>query len=371
MPLPSRNQILRWIMTPLSWIYGGVVAVRNWMFDNNILPQTEYDVPVVCVGNITVGGTGKTPHVEYIVSMLASDYKIAVLSRGYKRKTRGFLLVNANSTPDSVGDEPLQIFHKYGMRAKVAVCENRRKGITELLREFPEIDLIILDDAFQHRYVKPKVSILLIDYNRPIYEDHLLPLGRLRENWKQAERADMVVATKCPDGMNPLDYRLITKGLNPKQTTQSLNPWPYQSLYFSTFTYGGLLPVYPDDNPYNVYLGNLTEKDSVLLLTGIANPRSFVRYFKNYPFRVVVDHYSDHHDFTRKDVMDIRKKFEKLSGERKIIITTEKDAVRLVYNPYVPQELKPLMFYLPIAVKMIPRPDGLDFISDLRKRISE
>lgn len=374
MPIPSRKQLLTWLLTPLSWIYGGITAVRNWMFDNNLLAQTEYDVPVVSVGNITVGGTGKTPHVEYILGALASDYNIGVLSRGYKRKTKGFLVANCNSTPDSVGDEPLQIYHKYGMRVKVAVCENRRKGITELLKEYPEINLIVLDDAFQHRYVKPKVSILLTDHHRPIYRDHLLPLGRLRENWKQVERADMVVVTKCPETLTPWDRREICKNLNPNPdyTPHNLTPRPYQSLHFSSIQYGGLLPAFPDDDPYSVYLGNLTEKDTVLLVTGIANPRSFVRYFRSYPFKVVVAHFPDHHDFTRRDLIELRNKFDTLTGARKMIVTTEKDAVRLSYNPYVPHELKPLIFYLPIKVQMLPRTeDETSFIDDLRKRINE
>lgn len=355
----SREQVITWLLTPLSWVYGGVTAVRNWLFDNKILPQTEYDVPVVSVGNITVGGTGKTPHVEYILSCMASDYNIAVLSRGYKRKTRGFLIANTNSTPESIGDEPLQIYDKFGMRVKVAVCESRREGISELLRQFPDIQMILLDDAFQHRYVKPKVSILLMDHNHPIDKDHLLPLGRLRENWRQAERADMVVVTKCPDTMQPIDYRLFSKQLGIR---------PYQGLYFSTIAYGSLLPVFPDDEPYNVMLSALTRDDSVLLLTGVANPRSFVRYFRNYTFKVVVCHFSDHHDFSRKDILEIEKKFIAMSGKRKMIVTTEKDAVRLAYNPYVPRKMKQLMYYLPIAVKMKPGLDNSDFIADLIKR---
>lgn len=358
----TRKQIITWTLKPLSWLYGLITAIRNWMFDKNILPQMEYDVPIVGVGNITIGGTGKTPHVEYIIGMLASDYNIAVLSRGYKRKTKGFLLANSNSTPDSIGDEPLQIYQKYGMRVKVAVCENRRKGITELLRQYPDIQLIIMDDSFQHRYVKPKVSILLTDHNRPIYSDHMLPLGRLRENWRQSERADMVIVTKCPEVMQPIEYRVITNNLELKA---------HQSLYFSSVSYGGLLPVFPDDKPYHVNLSTLTENDTVLLLTGIANPRGFVRHFKNYPFRVVVDHYSDHHDFSRQDLNNLKKRFDSLSGERKMIITTEKDAVRLAYNPYFPSSLKPLTFFLPIAIKIQQGKDGTDFISDLRKRIDE
>ena len=167
-----------YILTPLSWLYGLVTGVRNWLFDSKILKEEEYDIPIVGVGNITVGGTGKTPHVEYIVSNLAADYKVAVLSRGYKRKTKGFVLANNKSTPDLIGDEPLQIYQKFGMKIQVAVCENRRKGIAELRRIFPDLQLIVLDDSFQHRWVKPKVSVLLTDYNRPFYKDPYAPPGQ-------------------------------------------------------------------------------------------------------------------------------------------------------------------------------------------------
>lgn len=356
----STNKYLTYLLKPLSWLYGAVTDVRNWMFDKGILPSEEYDVPVVSVGNITVGGTGKTPHVEYIVSMLAMDYNIAVLSRGYKRKTKGFLLANSTSTPESIGDEPLQIYRKFGMRVKVAVCEDRRRGIKELLRQYPQIQLIILDDAFQHRYVVPKVSVLLMDYNRPIYEDHLLPWGRLREKPIHINRADMVVVTKCPAGLSPLEYRLVSK---------KLDLMPYQKLYFSTYNMGGLLPVFPDDEPYNVNLGSLTNRDTVMLVTGIANPRGFVRYFKNYPFKRVVSHFPDHHSFSRDDLNRLREKFDKTPGERKLIITTEKDAVRFAHNPYFPASLKPFCFYLPIGVNMIPGLESNDFISDLIKKI--
>lgn len=360
MTAETRNKILKYVLTPFSWIYGGITAVRNWMFDNKILPQEEFDVPIVSVGNLTVGGTGKTPHTEYIVGMLAMDYNTAVLSRGYKRKTKGFLMANSNSTPDSIGDEPLQIFRKFGSRVKVAVCEDRRKGIRELIKQFPNVELIVLDDAFQHRYVKPKVSVLLMDYNRPLYEDHLLPLGRLRESPHQINRADMVVVTKCPRDIMPLDFRLVQKHLDLMK---------FQKLYFSRYTYGGLLPVFPDDEPYNVSLAELTRSDSVLLLSGIANPRGFVRHFKSYPFKIKVCHFPDHHNFSRDDLTNIEKMFDSLSGEHKIILTTEKDAVRLAYNPYFPTRLKKLTYFMPIAVKMINGLENVDFISDLKKAI--
>lgn len=356
------NKILPYVLKPLSVIYGAVTSVRNWLFDHKVLTIEEFDVPVISVGNLTVGGTGKTPHVEYLVGMMASSCNLAVLSRGYKRKTRGFVLANRNSTPDTIGDEPLQIYHKFGSKAKVAVCENRRKGIREIMRQFPDTELIILDDAFQHRYVKPKVNILLMDYNRPVYDDKLLPLGRLRESAHQTVRADMVVVTKCPTGLAPLSYRLISK---------NLELMPYQKLYFSNYSYGALTPVFPEDKPYHVELGQLSRRDTVLLVTGVANPRGFIRYFRSYPFKSVISHFPDHHDFTRADIDSINEKFMSLKGERKIIVTTEKDAVRLAYNPYIPSSLKPFMFYIPISVHMMPGLDDGDIISDLLKAVGK
>ena len=336
-PRSTKDRLLTYALTPLSWLYGAGVYLRNKLFDTGVLKEESFDVPVVSVGNITVGGTGKTPHVEYIVSRLAGSYNIAVLSRGYKRKTKGFLLANSKSSPDSIGDEPYQIWHKFGGLVKVAVCEKRAQGIRELMREHPDIDLILLDDAFQHRYVKPKVSILLIDHNRPVNKDRLLPLGRLRESVHALGRADMIVITKCPVDMTPIQYRLMDK---------ELSLMAYQKLYFSRFRYESLEPVFPDDSPYFASLDQLTERDSVLLLTGI-----------------------DHHDFSRSDVLNIERRFEEMKGEHKIIVTTEKDAVRLAFNPYFPDSLKPLVFYQPIKVEVEGGIHDDDFISELRRQI--
>lgn len=354
------KKILTCILTPLSWLYGMVTSARNWMFDNHILKEEEFPIPVISVGNITVGGTGKTPHTEYIVRMLSSEYSIAVLSRGYKRKTRGFLMANSNSTPESIGDEPLQIYHKFGSRIRVAVCENRRQGIRKLIEECPDLQLIVLDDAFQHRYVKPKVSVLLMDYSRPFYEDSLLPLGRLRESPRQVDRADMVIVTKCPDNLTPLNYRLVHN---------HLELMPFQKLYFSRFTAGELKPVFIDERGYTPSLSEFTADDSVLLISGIANPRSFVRTFKNYPFRKKIWHFPDHHNFNRNDLEQLVAKFDALPGRRKIIITTEKDAVRLAYNPYFPQKLKRSIYYLPISVQMINGLNESEFIQDLKRAV--
>lgn len=349
------------LLTPLSWLYGAATGVRNWLFDQKILKEQEYPIPIVGVGNLTVGGTGKTPHVEYIVNSLTPEYRVAVLSRGYKRKTKGFVLANAKSTPEIIGDEPLQIYQKFRHRnVEVAVCESRREGIDNLMKLFPDLDLIVLDDSFQHRWVKPRVQILLMDYSRPVHTDRMLPLGRLRDNPIQVNRADMVIVTKCPETLQPVDMMVKRK---------DVDLFPYQKLFYSRYSYAPIEPVFPEDSPYSASLSRLGEDDAVLLLTGIAHPRYFVRHFRQYPFKVKVDHFSDHHDFTRKDIDEIANKFNSLKGKRKIIVTTEKDAVRLLHNPYFPETLKPFTFYLPISVSMIGANEGDDFIESLKKAL--
>lgn len=318
--------------------------VRNKLFETGILKEQEYSVPVIGVGNLTIGGTGKTPHVEFILENLSGMRKVAMLSRGYKRKTSGFILANSKSTPESIGDEPWQIYNKFGASVKVAVCESRKKGIQEIMRLFPDTELIVLDDSFQHRWVKPLVNICLMEYGRPVYNDRLLPLGRLRESWHEISRADMVIVTKCPVTAQQIDLRVVAN---------SLDLMKFQKLYFSRYSYEPLKPVFPEENPYTATLMNLTADDSVFLLTGIAHPRYFVRHFRDYPFFKYVAHYPDHHDFSRKDIESISEKFRNLKGERKIIVTTEKDAVRLAHNPYFPNELKPYVFFQPIKVRMV------------------
>lgn len=356
------DRILKYVLTPLSWLYGVGAGVRNKLFDWKVLKEVSFDVPVVGVGNITVGGTGKTPHVEYILECLRYKRNIAVLSRGYKRKTKGFIIASAKSTPDSIGDEPLQIYEKFGGTVKVAVCESRVKGVRELIRQFPKLDLIVLDDSFQHRYIKPKVNIMLMDYTHPVYADKILPLGRMRESADAIDRADMVITTKCPSDISALDMRIVSK---------HLNLMPYQKLYFSTFDYGGLIPVFPDDCPHRLLIEELQADDTVLLLTGVANPRPFVNHFRQYPFKKRVLHFPDHHDFKKSDLHEILSKFNSASGKRKFIITTEKDSVRISHNPYFPIELKPYIFYIPIGVRMLETNFGYDFVPDLLNAINK
>ncbi|MCM1005139.1 MAG: tetraacyldisaccharide 4'-kinase [Prevotella sp.] len=356
----TKSSILTYVLTPFSWLYGATVYLRNKFYDWGVIRSETFDTPIVSVGNLTIGGTGKTPHVEYIADRLAAIYNIAVLSRGYKRKTRGFVLAGANSTPDTIGDEPYQIYRKYGRRVKVAVCENRNLGIRKLKEIDPSINLIILDDAFQHRNVTPKVNVLLIDYTRPVDSDHLLPLGRLRESKMSRYRADMIIVTKVPAGKRPIDFRVIKK---------KLDLWAYQKLFFSRINYGKLAPVFEEECKHSLNIEALKETDTVLLLSGIANPRPFIRHFKHYPCKVTVAHFPDHHNFTRADIKEIEARFSEIKG-RKVIITTEKDAVRLAHNPYFPEHLKQLIFYLPISVDMLEGIDGADFIGALRSAIN-
>lgn len=351
---------LKYVLTPFSWLYGFGVYVRNKMFDWGVLKEVSFGIPVVGVGNITVGGTGKTPHVEYILECLRYKRNIAVLSRGYKRKTRGFIVASSKSTPDSIGDEPLQIYEKFGGTVKVAVCESRVKGVRELIKKYPKLDLIVLDDSFQHRYIKPKLNIMLMDYTRPVYSDDILPLGRMRESSDARYRADMVITTKCPSDISALDMRIVSK---------RLELLPYQKLYFSTFDYGGLIPVFPDDCAQRVLISEISGDDSVVLLTGVANPRPFVNHFRSFPFKKKVLHFPDHHDFKKSDLHEIQSKFEALPGKRKFIITTEKDAVRISHNPYFPVELRPYIFYIPIGVRMLETNFGYDFVPDLLQAI--
>lgn len=359
---PYIDSLITYILTPAKWLYGRGVWFHNWLYEAHIRKQASFDVPVISVGNLTVGGTGKTPHVEYLIDRLGEKYNIAVLSRGYKRKTKGFILASSVSSPEQIGDEPYQIYRKYGDRIKLAVCTNRKKGVERLLKLFPDINLILLDDAYQYRAIKPLISILLLDSNRPVDKDDLLPIGRLREPQHATDRADMIVITKCPEVMSPIDFRTLSKSIN------FLN---FQKLFFSSVSYRDIKPVFAENSPYYISLESLTEQDSVLLVTGIAHPRGFVRYFKNFPCKVKVMRFPDHHDFSRKDIRNIKGTYVSMEGKRKIIVTTEKDAVRMLHNPYFPYKLKPYVYYLPIKISMHHGIDGDVLEEEIEKAIEK
>ncbi len=358
----ARNILLsKLLLLPISKVYGMVMAIRNYLFDSNLLKHTEFDIPVIVVGNLAMGGTGKTPHVEYIIETLRDEYNVGVLSRGYKRRTKGFVLATKRSRPEDIGDEPYQVYQKYGDRVTVAVCESRVEGIKKMRAINPNLNLILLDDAFQHRYVKPAISIVLSEFSRPVFYDSLLPYGRLREPVSALQRCDAVIITKCPDDIKPMDFRIFR---------EHLNLFPYQKLFFSTYSYGHLVSVFPEHVTYIPYLDWLTADDSILILTGVGNPRPFVLHLRKYKARVKVKRYSDHHNFTAGDMEAIMHKFEQMPGKRKFIVTTEKDAVRLSNNPYFPHALKSCIFYLPVSVDFLPQSDA-PFETEIRKMIAE
>ncbi len=359
--MSKRSKILSLlVLYPISVIYGWIMAIRNLLFNHGILKQREFDIPIITVGNISMGGTGKTPHTECLVELLKNRYNVGVLSRGYKRRTKGFVLATNHSHVDDIGDEPYQIYHKFkDDGVMMAVCENRVKGI-ELMQEInPDLNLIILDDAFQHRYVKPSVSIVLMEYDRPAFQDRLLPFGHLREPMEALNRCDIVVVTKCPEDMKPMECRIFR---------ERLNLFPYQKLLFSKFDYMDLKPLFPDEckDEERVELNDLTRMDTILVVCGIANPRPFVKYLRTFKAKIKIKRYADHHHFSHSDMTSILQKFNSMKGERKIVVTTEKDGVRLVNNPYFPHQLRKCSYYLPIKVEFMEASDTkLDHAVDM------
>ncbi|MCD8184147.1 MAG: tetraacyldisaccharide 4'-kinase [Bacteroides sp.] len=327
---------------PLSWLYGMGVCLRNKLFDWGWLRSKSFDVPVICVGNLAVGGTGKTPHTEYLIRLLGkTGMNVATLSRGYKRKSKGYVLADGESGVRRIGDEPYQIKSKFpGIR--VAVDEDRCHGIEQLLKlQTPFVDVVLLDDAFQHRYVKAGLNILLTDYHRLLCDDALLPAGRLREPASGKNRAQIVIVTKCPDDIKPIDFNIITK---------RLHLYPYQQLYFSRFRYGGLMPLFPEKTKG---FSALTKNEQVLLVTGIASPASLVQEVEAYTPDVKLLAFDDHHDFSAKDLQQIEEQFSHLEERKRIIITTEKDAARLKNHLSLSDALKPFIYVFPIEIEFL------------------
>ena len=329
-------------LQPLSWLYGLGVNFRNMLFEMGILKSRSFDVPVISVGNITVGGTGKTPHVEYLIRLLKDNFKVAVLSRGYKRKTHGFLRADKNSTVRDIGDEPFQMKTKFP-DITIAVDSKRTRGITQLTSgdKDSQPDVILLDDAFQHRYVKPGINIMLVDYHRLIIYDKLLPSGRLREPVKSKDRADIVIITKCPTDMKPMEYRVITK---------AMSLYPYQQLFFSTHEYEPLRPAF-QNNQTNRSIQSL-QNHHVLLLSGIASPEQMLIDLQERAGQITPLSFSDHHNFSKKDIMQINEVFAGLPSP-KVIITTEKDETRLLNTEGLSDEVKRSLYVLPVRIRFM------------------
>ena len=332
-------KINRWLQ-PLSWFYGLGVRFRNTLFETGFLKSRSFSIPVISVGNITVGGTGKTPHVEYLIRLLQDHSRVAVLSRGYKRKSHGFQIANESSTARTIGDEPFQMKQKFP-KVIVAVDKNRVHGIEALNQKYQDIDVILLDDAFQHRYVKPGINILLVDYHRLIIYDTLLPAGRLREPLTGKNRADMVIITKCPKDLKPMEYRVITK---------AMDLYPYQQIFFTTLEYGELTPLFKKEAP-TVNLDKLKDHNA-LLLTGIASPRQMKEDLTPVVSKLSMLSFPDHHVFSQKDIEQISSEFAKLPSP-KCIITTEKDAARIIGLEGLSNEIKENIYILPVRIKFM------------------
>lgn len=306
-------QYLKILLYPFSLLYGLVMWVRNRLYDSGTLTAVSFDIPMIAVGNLSVGGTGKTPHVEYLIRLLKDRFSVATLSRGYNRKTRGFFLANEDSTAAQLGDEPMQ-FHQKFPEISVCVGEERMLAVPELLRERQDTQVILLDDAFQHRSIKPGRNILVTEYNRPFTRDHVVPFGRLREDRKGYERADIIIVSKCPANMQASEKQALER---------EIAPLPHQQLFFTSLQYGQLYdmlsgaPVAP------------TPEASVLVVCGIARPAPLVQHLKEQYKEVFLLPFPDHYYYSNSDLEKIERELKDLPGTEKLVVTTEKDAVRL------------------------------------------
>lgn len=339
--------LLRKILFPFAILYGFITSIRNFLFDKGILKSYSFDVPIIAVGNLSVGGTGKTPQIEYLIRLLSPKHKVATLSRGYKRQSKGFVLADSTSTAAILGDEPFQFYTKFN-NIQVAVDANRKNGIEQLLSQTDKPNVILLDDAFQHRKVKAGFYILLTSYGDLYSDDFMLPTGNLRESRNGFKRANVIVVTKCPASLSLDEQNKIKRFLLHRTRVQSTN-WrsnekvENQELYFSYIDY--------DDSVYSeAKILKVSEIKNVdkLLLAGIAKPEPFFAYLQHDKEECLT--YPDHHHFTEKDLLEIKNK-----AQNKIIITTEKDFVRLKGS--IPKEQ---LFYLPIRSSFLSDSENFD-----------
>lgn len=333
------------LLLPLSPIFGVIVRFRNLLYDRGICKTSAFEIPTICVGNISVGGTGKTPHTEYLTKLLQKQYKLAVLSRGYKRKTKGFVLASKDSRVEDIGDEALQMAGKFP-GITVAVHENRVKGMQLLLEARPEIQVVLLDDAFQHRRLKAGLSIVLTDYGRPVYDDFPLPAGNLRETPQALSRADIVICSKCPPDISAERRKQIASRLALKKG---------QNLFFSGIRYGKLRAGFPDKGAYSAQssLAELKQKDCKLMcFCGIASPNSFIGWVRQSFPEAPALIFPDHHEYKASDLEKIYSAFERLENGNKCIITTQKDHMHLKNNPLF-EALTPYIYYIEIDIHFV------------------
>ena len=359
MSIKKRFFFVNFFFAIIAFFYGRVVAIRNKLYDLRLLKSQQFKTHTIVVGNIAVGGTGKTPLIEYLIRLLSDEFEVAVLSRGYKRKFSGYIEAEEHHTATVLGDEPRQIFLKFP-KIKLAVDENRVHGIAQMEKKFSgkKRPVILLDDAFQHRAVFAGFNILLIDINNLPKNDYYLPLGTLRDNKKQISRANIIIFTKLEQALSPMEKRIFVNNLELKT---------YQKAYFTKVIYNDLIPIFPRERIFN--LNQINQSFSILLVTGIAKSKPIYNFLKNKTQKIIHLEYPDHHLYTKTDVFKIIYTFEQISAAKKLIITTEKDAVRLKDGLFAEQIKKLPIYYLPIEVDVVGEKEKAMFNKEILKYV--
>jgi tetraacyldisaccharide 4'-kinase len=325
---------MRYLLFPFSFIYGSITAMRNLLFDYGIFKSQSYTIPIICIGNLSVGGTGKTPHTQYLLDLLKNNYKVAVLSRGYGRKNSNLQFVETTSNATKVGDEPLQL-KQNNPECLVVVEKNRNKGVKKILNDFPETEVILLDDGYQHRWIKAGFNILITPFSSPYYKDYLMPVGKLRESKKGVSRANAVIFSKTPENTNPT----LKKGM-----LERLHLFAHQEAYFSGIQYHRFKCInnnteLEENNPY-----------SITLVSGIANANPLIKYLEEKGHSINHLKYSDHHNYSSNDIDTILAEYNADKSIKKLILTTEKDATKL--KQFLPHFKDVNFYYIPIEIKI-------------------
>ena len=330
-------KIIKILLFPFSIIYGIITAIRNLLFNVSVLKANSFDLPIINVGNLSMGGTGKTPHIEYLIRLLLPNFKLATLSRGYKRKSKGFVIAENDTSSSVIGDEPKQYKTKFP-DITVAVCENRSIGISEILKSNNNVDCVLLDDAFQHRSLKAGFNVLLTDHKKLFTRDHVVPSGTLREFRCGAKRANVIIVTKCPKNLSEEEKNRIRNEINPTKD---------QRLFFSYIEYGSLVKL--NDIPFKEDIDTVS---SVLLFSGIADVKPLEKYLTGKKYSVHSLHFKDHHQYSTQDLLKIKESFYNIALPKMIIVTTEKDIMR-IENAEQREIVKDLpIFYIPIVVDL-------------------
>lgn len=329
--------LLRPLLFPLSLLYGVLAWIRNKVYDKGIYNSVQFSVPVISVGNLSAGGTGKTPHIEYLIRLLQYQFKVATMSRGYRRKTSGFRLAKEQDTALTIGDEPMQFYRSFP-ESYITVCADRMAGIPELMSVRPDTDVVLLDDAFQHRSVKPGLNILIMDFQKPFYKDYILPFGRLRESRSGYKRADIIVVSKCPESLSDKEKEAIISKINPLET---------QNVFFSSINYQAFYDFYNGEPVFPASTSHF------VLVSGIANPEPMLQFLRSKAAFVHLLKYPDHHYFSLSDLEEMKATFDGWEAADKALVVSEKDAVRLCLYAEKLAEWGIPVYVLPIQIQFL------------------